>query len=661
MVCFHCSGAAKELSIYMNHHTIAQVNLWVAVGLSLAISLGTFVGAASFAAIAPTVPPPSIWYRKSAVFKAQTVTPAAPQSTSANFKVAFIGDQGLTANSQAVLQLIKYEGAQMVLHSGDLDYADNPAAWDAQINSVLGPDFPYFVSIGNHDLVAWSGYQQKLLERLGRVAGASCTGNLGVKSACHYQGLFFLLTGPGVMDTGHDLYIRDQLAQDSSVWSVCSWHKNQRLMQTGSKTDETGWGVYEECRKGGGIVATGHNHSYSRTYLMNNFQTQSVVGTSSVLRITPGESFVFVSGLGGQSIYTQQIGGAWWASIYTASQGATYGALFCTFNDNNQPDHASCYFKNINGQIIDQFEVVSAVESLNQPPVANAGPDQTVTDTDASGGENVMLDGTASTDPDGTIAAYQWEENGVVLGGTPSLTAQFTVGTHLVTLTVTDNGGLTASDTVQVTVAPADQTAPVISGVQTSGVSDTGATVTWLTDEPSDSLVRYGVTAPLNMIASDVNQTTSHSVAILNLTPNTTYLYAVQSEDAAGNVAVDDNSGTYYGFTTTSQNPTVHVADITLQASVSVKGRVRTCRVTTTVGVADQVGQRVAGVTVNGTWSGAFARTVSGLTASTGSVSFVTKPVKNCGTFTFGVDGLSAAGYTYDSSANVEGSDSITP
>ncbi len=40
--------------------------------------------------------------------------------------VAFIGDQGMGSNSRAVLQLIKAEGADLVLHQGDLDYENNP-------------------------------------------------------------------------------------------------------------------------------------------------------------------------------------------------------------------------------------------------------------------------------------------------------------------------------------------------------------------------------------------------------------------------------------------------------------------------------------------------------------------------------------------------------
>ena len=151
-------------------------------------------------------------------------------TTPPNFKVAFIGDQALGVDSIAVLQLIKDEGANMVIHSGDFDYEDDPDAWDQQVNEILGPDFPYFASIGNHDVKKWSGYQGKLVERLERINGASCQGDLGVNSACNYKGLFFILSGVGTKGSGHVSYIKNQLANDNSVWRICSWHKDQRLM-----------------------------------------------------------------------------------------------------------------------------------------------------------------------------------------------------------------------------------------------------------------------------------------------------------------------------------------------------------------------------------------------------------------------------------------------
>ena len=259
---------------------------------------------------------------------------AGHSPTPQNFKVAFIGDQGLGTNAVAVLNLIKDEGTNMVLHQGDLGYTDDAVVWDQQINTVLGNDFPYFASVGNHDCLGsvgcsgpgqWTDYQQKLLERLGRVDGATCTGDLGVKSACSFRGLFFLLSGVGTLGTDHDTFIRDQLAADDSIWRICSWHKNQTLMQVGNKLDEVGWGPYEECRKGGAIVATGHEHSYSRTYLMEGLETQSIASTSTTLKIEKGKTFAFVSGLGGHSIRSQNnelAAKPWWAAVYTSAQGA---------------------------------------------------------------------------------------------------------------------------------------------------------------------------------------------------------------------------------------------------------------------------------------------------------------------------------------------------
>ena len=49
---------------------------------------------------------------------------AEQQSVPPNFKVAFIGDQDRGPNAVAVLELIKNEETNMVLHQGDFDYHD---------------------------------------------------------------------------------------------------------------------------------------------------------------------------------------------------------------------------------------------------------------------------------------------------------------------------------------------------------------------------------------------------------------------------------------------------------------------------------------------------------------------------------------------------------
>jgi hypothetical protein len=104
----------------------------------------------------------------------------------------------------------------------------------------------------------------------------------------------------------------------------------------------------------------------------------------------------------------------------------------------------------------DNVVVVVEAPAVDQPPVANAGPDQTVVDTDGNTLEVVTFDGTASSDPDGTIVAYTWSENGSQIAAGVAPQVPLAVGAHTLTLTVTDSAGATATDTVVITVNPFD-------------------------------------------------------------------------------------------------------------------------------------------------------------------------------------------------------------
>jgi PKD repeat protein len=66
----------------------------------------------------------------------------------------------------------------------------------------------------------------------------------------------------------------------------------------------------------------------------------------------------------------------------------------------------------------------------------------------------VTFDGSASYDPDGSIVSWQWwMPGGTSITGTNQVSWTFTSsGTYYVTLTVTDNSGLTASTNVKVRI-----------------------------------------------------------------------------------------------------------------------------------------------------------------------------------------------------------------
>lgn len=92
----------------------------------------------------------------------------------------------------------------------------------------------------------------------------------------------------------------------------------------------------------------------------------------------------------------------------------------------------------------------SPTTTTNKVPIARAGSDQTI--YLSSGVNRVMLDGTSSYDPDGTISKYVWTK---VSGPAASLwvystgktyAAHLVKGQYTFKVTVTDNKGATASD-----------------------------------------------------------------------------------------------------------------------------------------------------------------------------------------------------------------------
>jgi len=104
--------------------------------------------------------------------------------------------------------------------------------------------------------------------------------------------------------------------------------------------------------------------------------------------------------------------------------------------------------------------------TMNQPPVANAGPDQT-----AFVGDLVSFDGALSSDPDSNqdIISYNWNfGDGNTGSGIAASHTFLNSGTYTVTLTIADAAGALSSDTLIVTIqTPAQATQSLIDIIQT--------------------------------------------------------------------------------------------------------------------------------------------------------------------------------------------------
>ncbi len=155
---------------------------------------------------------------------------------------------------------------------------------------------------------------------------------------------------------------------------------------------------------------------------------------------------------------------------------------------------------------------VSPAEADNLPPAADAGPDQQV-----QTGAAVVLDGSASEDPDGSIASVAWAQldNGapqVTISNADQLQAGFTapqvaVATDLLfELSVTDDDNATDQDVVRIVVAPQELTSPApdygsgLLGLMAATSADISPLLTALLDSNPDGIADHTASAVNNLV-----------------------------------------------------------------------------------------------------------------------------------------------------------------
>ena len=130
-----------------------------------------------------------------------------------------------------------------------------------------------------------------------------------------------------------------------------------------------------------------------------------------------------------------------------------------------------------------------------------------------------------------------------------------------------------------------------ISGVQTTHVTDTSATITWQTDEPADTFVGFGTTKTTLEKKGDASPVTTHELPLFNLKPKTKYFFNVES-----GTTTDDNGGKLYSFET--QAPDTTAPEVELSFPEMVAGNQLTLKGSTELGATATifVGGNQAGI-----------------------------------------------------------------
>ena len=134
---------------------------------------------------------------------------------------------------------------------------------------------------------------------------------------------------------------------------------------------------------------------------------------------------------------------------------------------------------------VGQYTVSGTISapSGNQAPIAVADANT------VSGTEPLLISftGSGSSDPDGSIASYSWAFSDGGSASGMSVQHTFSAGSHLATLTVTDNQGFSSSDTLNITVNPAPNTPPTAAASVNTSSGLVPLTVSFSSSGSSDS------------------------------------------------------------------------------------------------------------------------------------------------------------------------------
>ena len=216
---------------------------------------------------------------------------------------------------------------------------------------------------------------------------------------------------------------------------------------------------------------------------------------------------------------------------------------------------------------LDSVQITVNATTANIAPTANAGPDQTITTS------TVNLSG-SGTDADGTITTYAWKwvsgPNTPTIVSSNSSSTSVTglqAGTHVFSLTVTDNNGATNTDMLSVVVLAGNATPTANAGpdqtitlpLSTVSLSGTGT-------DADGTISAYNWTEISGLASSTITNANSASTSVTGLVQGV-HRFKLKVTDNNGATALDSVQITV-NATTANISPTANAgADQTITTS----------------------------------------------------------------------------------------------
>ncbi len=225
------------------------------------------------------------------------------------------------------------------------------------------------------------------------------------------------------------------------------------------------------------------------------------------------------------------------SSTTTSASVGSNTIIFSTLSDGS---HSNCtiYITDSSSNQSNTITTTSFIVDTTSPTVSVSAP----SDGNVVSGNSVTI--SASASDTNTVSGVQFKLDTNTNIGTEDTSSPYSIswdstgvsdGAHTIIAVASDGvGNQTTSTTINITV---DNTGPVISFISSGSPTDI-ATITWTTNENSDSQLEYGITSGYGSTTTlDATLVTSHSVGLTGLAINTLYHYRILSRDAQGNIS----------------------------------------------------------------------------------------------------------------------------
>jgi len=352
------------------------------------------------------------------------------QSFSGDFDFLFFGDPQVGASGNLAsdgvgwqdtldVALATYPDAEMLFSAGD---QVNSANDENQYTTFLTPDalreVPFVATNGNHDVGSKAYEQHFNTPNTDRTAGPGSGSSSGGDYWFIYKDVLFVDINSNSRDyASHNRFMEQVVAEhgDEAKWKVLAFHHS--IYSPGPHATDSDINDRRNTMPqvisdlGFDLVLQGHDHTYARSYLINDGEKANAdeqAGADSVVAGPGDVLYVTSNSASGSKYYELQNKGFWWLSVqnqehvrnYTAvevSDGAlTVKTLRSQANGADMPVNS----------VVDEVTLTRAADGTRQQlqvEVPQAAPGEFVWSID---GSNDLVDlGTATEDGDHFQAA----------------------------------------------------------------------------------------------------------------------------------------------------------------------------------------------------------------------------------------------------------------